>query len=154
LLDEMCSSGLLEKSAGRSPKLTLTAKGRETWAREAPEGRRREVQLREQQRQRQSLLDFLSLVEQKQGKPLGKTELPRFPAPLRQRACDDGLVEAGDKKDSYRLLPAGETNLLAGRPIGEQLERLRRLCSEIVGRWGAAQERLRQDLDAAGGRAL
>jgi DNA-binding MarR family transcriptional regulator len=154
LLDEMSSSGLLDKSAGRSPKYTVTPKGREAWEREAPEDRRRQVERQEKERRRQAMADFLAAVEKKQGKALTRTELPRFPVSVRQEACDRKLVEPGAKENSYRLLPAGEEMLLAGRPVEEQLQTLRHLHQKLAAQWRAAQQRLGHDLQEAGSQAL
>jgi hypothetical protein len=154
LLDEACSSGLLERTAGRGPKYTVTARGREAWEQQAPEERRRQVQERQRQQQRGKLVEFLALVEKKQGKALTRTELPRFPAPIRQEACDRQLVEPGPRDNSYRLLPGGEEMLLAERPVEEQLQRLRRLHQEVVALWRAAQQRLGQEVEGAGSQTL
>jgi hypothetical protein len=154
LLDEMCSSGLLEKTAARTPKFTVTPGGWEAWEREAAEDRRRQIEQREQERQRQALAEFLTLVQKKQGKALTKTELPRFPAPVRQEACDRRLVVGGAKENTYLLLAAGEEVLLADQPVGGQLERLRQLHREMADRWRAVHRRVRQELDGSGGRAL
>jgi hypothetical protein len=154
LLDEMCSSGFLEKTAGRSPKYAVTAKGREAWEREVPEDRRRQVQELQRQQQRKTLVEFLAFVEKKEGKPLTRTELPRFPEPLRQQACDEKFVEPGTKAKSYLLLPAGVETLLAEQPVEEQLQRLRQLHRQVVTQWRTAQQRLAQELAGASGQAL
>jgi hypothetical protein len=149
LLDEMCTSGLLEKTSGRSPKYTVTANGRETWERQVPEDRRHQIQQIEQQQRQQQLLGFLKLIEKKHGRPLTKTELPRFPAPVRDEACDRHLIEKGEKANSYRLLESGEQMLLAEQPFEEQLERLRQLSRQVVAQWHATQQRMHRELTGA-----
>jgi hypothetical protein len=147
LLDEMCSAGHFEKTGGKTPKYSLTEKGRLAWEQDAPEDRRQQVRQGEQERERVALLGFLTLVAKKQGKALTKTELPRFPAPVRQQACDGGLIEPGPKPNTYLLLPAGEVMLQAEQPIEDQLTRLRQLAQQTVGQWRAAQKRLGQELE-------
>jgi hypothetical protein len=154
LVDEMCSSGLLEKTAAKSPKYTVTAKGRETWERDASEDRRLQLQQREQVQRHQALAEFLAVVAKKQGKALTKSELPRFPDAVRQEACDRKLVGAGDKESSYCLLADGEEFLLTQRPVEQQLEELRHLHREMTTKLRAVHGRLGQELDGSGGQAL
>lgn len=154
LLGEMCAAGLLDKTEGRSPRFTVTARGREAWAREAPERRRREVERREQEQRRQALGELLSLVERKQGKALTKAELSRIPAFILEEARKRGMVRAGEKANTYSLLPAGEEALLAVQPVERQVERLRHLHREVMAAWRAAQGRVAQEVEGAGAPAL
>lgn len=147
LLEEMCTSGLLDKTAAKSPKYTLTAKGRETWEREASAERRREVAKREDAARLQALTDLLAAVEKKKGKILTKSDLQKIPPHLLHAACDQKLVGIGPRENSYVLLPAGEEMLLATQPFERQLERLRQLHQEITSRWRAAEQRMGQDMD-------
>src|SRR5262249_22758271 len=118
LLQEMCSSGLLEVKA---KKYTVTAKGQEAWEREAPEDRHREVQQRQTRQRHDLLIGLLAAVEKKGDGPLDKADLARFTEGVRREACDRKLVEAGAKKNCYRLLPAGADMLLANQPFERQL---------------------------------
>jgi hypothetical protein len=154
VLAEMCISGLLEKTAAKSPKYTLTPKGREAWEQEASEDRRRQVKRHDQERRQQAVAQFLSVVEKKQGKALTRAELSRLPITIRQEACDHKLIEPGEKASSFRLLPAGEELLLAQRPIGDQLQRLRQQHQQMVAQWRAIQKTLGQELERAGSQKL
>ncbi len=144
VLDELCTFGFLSKAPGRSPKYSVTSEGRAAWEREAtPE--------REQQRQRKALVEFLTLVGQKQGKALTKGELGRFPGPLRQDAGDRKFIEPGPKANSYRLLPAGEDLLQGDQPVEQQVQRLQQQHQQTAAQWRAAQERLQQELGGLAG---
>jgi hypothetical protein len=152
VLDELCTAGFLSKTGGKTPKYSVTPSGRAAWEREAPPDRRRQVQEREQERQRKALPEFLALVGQKPGKPLTRTELALFPDPLRQDACGRKLVESGTKANTYRLLPAGEDVLQAEQPIEQQVQRLRQQQQQTVAQWRTAQQRLRQEVEGFAGR--
>jgi hypothetical protein len=154
LLDEMCESGWLEKTPGRTPKFTVTTQGRETWEQQAGEDRLRQVRERERQKRRQEMVAFLEFVKTKPDKALGTKDLSRFDEALRQQAGEQKLVEPGTKEKSYRLLPAGTEMILAEQPVEKQLEELQRLHGELVARWRAAQLRLGQDLEKASSHTL
>jgi hypothetical protein len=153
LLAELCSSRLLEKTGGKSAKYSITTEGRTAWEREASEERRRQIKETEQRQQREAIVQFLNLVEerQKQNKPLSTKDLTRVPAPVIQDARERKLVEPGSKANSYRLLLAGEELLLGEKPLDQQLQRLREIQHQTTKHWRAAQQRLRQEIDALAG---
>jgi hypothetical protein len=151
VLDEACSAGLLTKTGARSPKFSLTAQGRATWEQQVSPERRQQLRARKEEEKRRALAGFLGVVRDKPDKALTtKKELERYPSSLRQDAVARRLVEPGSKPNSYRLLPAGDEVLLAEEPIEQQLDRLRQLQREASGRWAAAHQRLRQDLEGGG----
>ena len=146
LLDELCQSGCISKTADRSPKYSLTPHGREIWERQAPPERRQHVKEEQQRNQRDSLTDFLSLVEKRSGTALSKSEQIRIPQALRQDALNRKLVEPATKANSYRLLPAGQEMLLSEQPVEQQLQRLRELQSKIVAQLRSIHQRLDEEL--------
>jgi hypothetical protein len=152
LLNDMCSSGLLEKTT-KGSKYTVTIKGREAWEKEATEDRVRQIREEDQWRQRQALVQFLACVAKKQEKALTKTEAGHFPDSLRQQASDQKLVEPGTTKGSYRLLSVGK-NMLRTFPAEEQLKQLRQQHQQTVALWQARQQWLSQELAEMGSRGL
>jgi hypothetical protein len=150
ILNELCASGFLSKAGGKTAKYSVTPEGRAVWEKEAPPERLRQQQERDREQQKKSLVELISLVQQKQGKTFSKTETTRFSASLRQDACDRKLVELGAKANSYRLMPAGEELLQSDQPLDRQLQRLRQLQQQTVAQWRAAQQRLHQALESMG----
>ena len=153
ILNDLYSSGFLHKTAGKPPKYNLTPEGRAAWESQVLPERRRELQERQGRQERKNLGELLTLIRQKSDSPLTKRDIGRFPPTLLQDACDRGLVEPGAKKNSYRLLPAGEEHLLADQPLEQQLQQLRQLHQKTVAHWRAVQQSLRQELDGIGGQA-
>lgn len=154
LLEELCQSGCLSKSAGSSPKYNLTPHGREVWQGEAPPERRQQVQAEQQRKQREKLIAFLRLVEKNNGKGLSKPEQQRYPESLLQDAVNRKLVETGAKAYSYRLLPTGEEMLLSELPVEKQLQRLRELQSRMVAPLRAIHRQFEEELTGLDGEAL
>ena len=150
ILDELCSSGFLSKGKGKSPKYTITPEGRAAWERDASPERRQQVKHVEQQEKHKVLIEFLTVVQGKPGAALSKGDLSRFPDSLRQDACDRRLVEPGTKKNTYQILAEGDELLLAAQPPEQQIQRLRELHQQTVGKWKAVNQRLGQELETLG----
>jgi predicted transcriptional regulator len=156
-LDELCSTGYVQKSGGKSAKYTVTAAGRAEWERQASPKRRDEIRNQEKQRERKTLVAFLEAVEKKGGKALTNPERNRFPDSLRQLASDQQLVQPGKAANSYLVTPAGKTLLSAEQPIEQQIVRLKETHQRMVAEWRAAHQGLEQEcarLDGQGRPAL
>jgi hypothetical protein len=72
---------------------------------------------------------------------------------MREKAVAKGLVEATGA-NAYRLLPAGEMELLGEQPIETQIARLKEQHDELGKGWHAASKKVLGELTALGGKEL
>lgn len=145
-VSKLCESGLLTKGGGKTPKYTLTDRGRSAWEQQAPEDARRELARRREEERTKVLTDFLRLVAAKDGKSFTAAEAKKFPESI-ATAREAKLIEPGTEAGSYRLLPTGEAHLLAAAPLVEQLDQLRRLVQQTAARFRTFAEGVRRELD-------
>jgi chromosome segregation ATPase len=141
LLEQATTDGLVARDTGKTPKYSLTDKGRDAWVREAPAEKRAAFEEQGRQQERRELMELLGAVEKSQGKALkGK-----YSEALLAKASEQSLIE-NVKGKVYRLLPPGEALVAAAQPLEKQVETLRRLHGEALRQWAAAGERLQGEI--------
>ncbi len=95
-----------------------------------------------------SLAEFVTIVQQRNGRPLTRAQLNRVAVGVIEEAVSRGFVAEQSKPDCYVLKPAAHRFQFARLPVDQQQKRLQQLRQDYESALAALVDRIDSDLKA------